>query len=67
MAGPSELRQHAAQCLEHAQAIKDPKARNAWLETALGWLKLAGTKERHFTGQQQQQIQPEDSSNGGPR
>ena len=51
----------------HAQAIKDPKARNAWLETALGWLKLAGTKERHFTGQQQQQIQPEDSSNGGPR
>jgi hypothetical protein len=57
MSEPSKLRHRAAQCLERAQAITDPQVREAWLQTALGWLRLAGTNERQFSSQQQQQIQ----------
>ena len=57
MAEPSKLRQYALKCLERAESLKDPEARDAWLEAAANWLRIAGSKERSFSGQQQQQIQ----------
>ena len=61
MAEPSKLRQYALKCLERAEGARDTGARNAWLEAAASWLRIAGTRERSLTGsqQQQQQIQPE--------
>ena len=57
MAEASKLRQYALKCLERAEILKDPEARNAWLEAAANWLRIAGAKERFFSRQQQQQQQ----------
>ncbi len=46
--------------MEHAEQVKDPGARAAWLQMALNWLRIAGGKSRanKLGAEQQQQIQP---------
>ena len=42
-----EYRRYAAECLEMASVIHDPKARAALLQMAQVWLRLAGQRALH--------------------
>ena len=42
-----EYRRYAAECLEMANVIHDPKARAALLQMAQVWLRLAGQRALH--------------------
>lgn len=43
---PADYREHAAYCLEKADAAKDATAKEYWCRMAESWLKLAESKER---------------------
>jgi hypothetical protein len=47
MGRSDEYRRYAAECLEMASAIHDPKARAALLQMAQVWLRLAGQRGHH--------------------
>jgi hypothetical protein len=42
-----EYRRYAAECLEMASTVHDPKARAALLQMAQVWLRLASQRELH--------------------
>jgi hypothetical protein len=43
---PAEYREHAALCIEKADAAKDAASKEYWRRLAEDWLKLAQSKER---------------------
>jgi hypothetical protein len=55
MGRSDEYRRYAAECLEMASAIHDPKARAALLQMAQVWLRLGGQKKRLLHPQEESQ------------
>jgi len=47
MGRSDQYRRFAAECLEMASAVHDPKARAALLQMAQVWLRLAGQRAHH--------------------
>jgi hypothetical protein len=75
MPGTGEYRAHAAECVQLAQQISDPKSKSSLLDMARAWLALVTQSEknseattlvyetpepRQHVAQQQQQPQPDD-------